>query len=202
MEHTCKKCGETKPIEEFYKDRNNKDGYSYHCKICRSKADKEYRELNKAKLQNRSKVYYKKNRKNIIAKSKKNYRLNKEDHNKKGRLRYYLNRDHHLRKCKEYRESHKIEYSIQNRIYRELHKEECINRGILYRQKNQIKIKNKKIEENVFNRKNLTDRYVMSGLRQLTGTSLNILRRYPELIEAKRIQLKLKRLSNEKCNRT
>jgi len=27
-----------------------------------------------------------------------------------------------------------------------------------------------------------------------------LLRQYPELIEAKRIQIKLKRLANEKCN--
>jgi hypothetical protein len=38
MERTCKKCGETKPIEEFSIGRDCKDGYRYTCKICSNKS--------------------------------------------------------------------------------------------------------------------------------------------------------------------
>lgn len=43
---TCTKCNELKSIDEFYKDKRNKDGYRYTCKQC----DKEYK-----------KTYYKDN---------------------------------------------------------------------------------------------------------------------------------------------
>ena len=31
---TCKRCGETKPLEGFYKDKKNKDGHRGICKTC------------------------------------------------------------------------------------------------------------------------------------------------------------------------
>ena len=30
----CSKCGEVKPINEFHKNKANKDGHRYSCKIC------------------------------------------------------------------------------------------------------------------------------------------------------------------------
>ena len=42
-EKTCTKCGETKPLEEFHKDRTKKDGLQSYCKECaREKARKWY----------------------------------------------------------------------------------------------------------------------------------------------------------------
>lgn len=38
MERTCKKCGETKPIEEFARSIECKNGYRYTCKICLNKS--------------------------------------------------------------------------------------------------------------------------------------------------------------------
>lgn len=34
MTKTCKKCGESKPIEDFYKDAKNADGHYGKCKTC------------------------------------------------------------------------------------------------------------------------------------------------------------------------
>jgi hypothetical protein len=34
MEKTCTKCGCTKPIEEFYKDKQKPDGHRPDCKAC------------------------------------------------------------------------------------------------------------------------------------------------------------------------
>ena len=34
MLKTCSKCGETKTLGEFHKDKSSKDGHCYHCKAC------------------------------------------------------------------------------------------------------------------------------------------------------------------------
>jgi hypothetical protein len=39
---TCTRCGIEKPIEEFYKSKNYKDGYSYECKSCNSERSKKW----------------------------------------------------------------------------------------------------------------------------------------------------------------
>lgn len=40
----CNKCGETKPVSEFYKQKKAKDGLQTTCKSCCNKASKEFRE--------------------------------------------------------------------------------------------------------------------------------------------------------------
>lgn len=40
----CKKCGEHKPVSEFYKQKQRKDGISFYCKFCKKLAVKEWRE--------------------------------------------------------------------------------------------------------------------------------------------------------------
>lgn len=39
---TCKKCGKAKPITEFDKNKNNKDGHSWQCKECRRAYQRRY----------------------------------------------------------------------------------------------------------------------------------------------------------------
>lgn len=38
----CKKCGETKPLEEFYKCTTNKDGHKGYCKVCQSAISRDW----------------------------------------------------------------------------------------------------------------------------------------------------------------
>lgn len=37
----CTKCGRKKPLDEFHKDKNSKDGHSSRCKECRNAAHRE-----------------------------------------------------------------------------------------------------------------------------------------------------------------
>lgn len=39
----CTKCGELKPLSEFYKDSYQKSGYRPSCKICSNKQNYEYK---------------------------------------------------------------------------------------------------------------------------------------------------------------
>lgn len=58
----CNECGEEKPLSEFSKDKNKKDGYSTLCKQCR----KNYYLLNCSFILQYQKNKYLKNRKSIL----------------------------------------------------------------------------------------------------------------------------------------
>jgi DNA-directed RNA polymerase subunit RPC12/RpoP len=40
---TCTRCGIEKPLDEFNKSKNRKDGYQYECKYCKSERFKKWR---------------------------------------------------------------------------------------------------------------------------------------------------------------
>lgn len=44
----CSKCGQYKPLSDFYKDSSKKDGFKYACKVCcdssRDRSTKEYKD--------------------------------------------------------------------------------------------------------------------------------------------------------------
>lgn len=46
---TCSKCGEIKPVSEFYSDNRSTSGYRSHCKLCMSKATLIRNEVNPEK---------------------------------------------------------------------------------------------------------------------------------------------------------
>lgn len=56
MEKTCSKCGETKPLALFYRDRNSALGRRPECKVC---------------LKKQVKIYQDKNREDVILKKRK-----------------------------------------------------------------------------------------------------------------------------------
>ena len=56
MERTCKKCGETKPIEEFTKSPFCIYGYSYSCSDCKRIYDKDRRPAPKPKYKPTEKI--------------------------------------------------------------------------------------------------------------------------------------------------
>lgn len=54
----CSKCGEVKPVGEFYKNRTGRDGLQHYCKICGLEKYKKYYEENKDIVNVRLKKYY------------------------------------------------------------------------------------------------------------------------------------------------
>lgn len=53
----CPRCGETKSVDEFYKNSHEKDGLSTWCKECTSAYSKDYRERNRERLNARERQW-------------------------------------------------------------------------------------------------------------------------------------------------
>jgi hypothetical protein len=76
---TCCNCNETKSYFEFFKNKSNKDGYEYRCKLCKKsqraknsqEVDKLYYQKNKEKIISRNRIYEINNQKKV----KENHRL-------------------------------------------------------------------------------------------------------------------------------
>ena len=96
MERTCKKCGETKPIEEFAKVKQNKYGYSYCCKKCTSNYTCEYQKTNSNYKEYQKK--YRKAHKDYFIEYSKEYQKNNIKH-----LKEY-NKEHYKNNIKHYKE--------------------------------------------------------------------------------------------------
>lgn len=85
----CSKCGEEKNISEFYKRKDNKDGYRNDCKKCLNQKCEIYRENNPEKLKKYKQEYFKKNKEKLLEKKRK-YRKKNPDKYKEETRRYYL----------------------------------------------------------------------------------------------------------------
>lgn len=77
MERTCKKCGETKPIEEFCKSKECLFGYSHQCQKCRrlhynKEIRQRYYETRKEEIRKIARLYKIRNR-NWISKKQREY---------------------------------------------------------------------------------------------------------------------------------
>ena len=70
----CSKCKEVKPVTEFTKDKNRKDGLFPWCKSCQ----KQQYEANKEKILERRKQHYEANKEEILERKKQHYEANKE----------------------------------------------------------------------------------------------------------------------------
>lgn len=67
---TCTKCGEDKPLTEYYKDKTKKMGVSPACKSCKSYYDKCRHDKNRETLLKYMKDYHWKNRDKILSRKK------------------------------------------------------------------------------------------------------------------------------------
>lgn len=61
----CSKCGEDKPVSEFYKNRQTKDGLQPECKSCKNKYQDAKRKANPEKFNAYHRKWYKANSEKI-----------------------------------------------------------------------------------------------------------------------------------------
>ena len=93
----CNNCGKSKNLEDFNKNKTNRDGLRYDCRSCSRIASILYNNKNKEKASMYRKLYYNKNKEIILEKSAKYYKT------------------HYLRD-KEYRDAYNIIYGKGYRI--------------------------------------------------------------------------------------
>jgi len=104
---TCSKCKITKPITEFCKKKNRKEGLSYWCKDCKKEAKKIYDQLHKKEIEEYRNSHRKESRK---------YRQSRKEETKTYRKQYYKeHRQEELFYCKKYSQSHKKEINTCNK---------------------------------------------------------------------------------------
>jgi len=178
MKRICKKCGEEKDIEEFYK---SKSWYRRECKRC-------------VYIRGRKRVL-----KNIEKEAtyQQNYRRKNKDHLSEYAKRYYQkNKERINKKNKRYAQTNKKKIAIYLKEYRKNNRDKYRASGEKYR----MKPKNKKARSQKAKRYalNLTDGYIKNNLTQRSGIRPECIT--PQLIEAKRQYITLIRLIKEAKN--
>jgi len=66
MEKTCSKCGKTKPLEDFHRDKGMPDGRRGDCKTCNCKKARSYYHETKETRNEYSRRYYRDNKHRIL----------------------------------------------------------------------------------------------------------------------------------------
>lgn len=101
MKH-CKKCGLSKPLCEFSKNKNTKDGLQFYCKLCCKSTTKAYRENNKEKYYATAKRWARENPERVREAKKKRYQEDRERILKQKKTYYEENKSAILEYKREY----------------------------------------------------------------------------------------------------
>lgn len=109
---TCKKCGETKPLDYFHKGKRMKDGYRNECKECNKAYQKKWREENAEH-----------HREYVSEYCKRRYQENRAEKLDYQKKRYQENRAEKLEYQKRYYEENRLEILEQSKKYYQQNKE-------------------------------------------------------------------------------
>lgn len=152
----CRICKDQKPIEEFGRNKGNKDGIQKECKVCLKKYNHEYAKNNKEKFKLNNLKWQKENKEKVAINTKLYAKNNEEKiriYNKiwradnavelrEKKLKYYHeNKIKSSNQRKEYRDGNKEKLSIKSRIYYEFNKNKIVAKVAVYRKSNPTKCK-------------------------------------------------------------
>lgn len=101
MSKTCNKCHVEKILNDFPKHKQMNDGHLNQCKSCKKEYLKQYSEINKDKLIERSKKYYEDNREKIKERVRNHWNDNADEINQKRRDRYENDEEYHTKRLNE-----------------------------------------------------------------------------------------------------
>ena len=96
----CTRCGETKPLNEYHKDRSKRDGHCAYCKPCVIAYVRKYQKDNPERVAEASREYREAHRTEL---------------SEKQRQRYYANREKVLDYMRDYRRENREEVAERKR---------------------------------------------------------------------------------------
>lgn len=172
---TCAKCGETKPLDDYHRDRSMKDGRMYRCKKCNIAHASAYRSANLEKVKKRKRAHYVANRDKVLAQQRAYQEANREKIKEQKLARYEANRDEMRAKANAYRAenqekmnaqararyaANRDKKNAQARAYRERNREEMKARSRAYYEENREKLRERKRAYCEENREELNARHL------------------------------------------
>ena len=128
MSKTCTKCGETKSLDDFHRNKGGVDGRHSRCKECRRERNRRYHEENRDKRLEYSRRYHEENR-DKVRERKRRYREENRDKVRESERRYHEeNRDKRLEYRRRYYEENRDELREYKRRYCEENRD-ILNQG-------------------------------------------------------------------------
>lgn len=124
----CTRCGETKPLEEFGRDRRKRDGRASRCRACQAeylrayrKANREairereraYREANREAIRERSREYYERNREAILEQQREHWKANREALLERHREYWKANRESLIERHREWQRAYRARVELE-----------------------------------------------------------------------------------------
>ena len=143
MSKTCTKCGETKPLDGFHRNKREADGRISHCKECKLEYARRYREENRDKVREskrryregnrdkereRARRYREENRDKVREYKRRYYEENRDKERERQRIHYEGNRDKVMERNRRYQEENRDKVRESKRRYREGNRD-IINQG-------------------------------------------------------------------------
>lgn len=122
-------CGEIKPVDQFYRDNRNSDGYRNLCIECEKKRNKSWKEEHKEEIKVQQKEYMKTYNKEYYEENKEELKAYQKEYNKN-------NPEKVSQRKKIYYEEHKEEKKIYDKQYYEDNKEEISIKQAEYYEEN------------------------------------------------------------------
>lgn len=74
----CSKCKEVKAVDEFNKNKGEKDGFSHYCRECTSEKNRKFRESNREAVLERERKSRERNREAVRERGRKYHEENRE----------------------------------------------------------------------------------------------------------------------------
>lgn len=114
---TCTKCDETKPLDDYSRDRRSPDGRVSECKTCKNAQKRAYREANREKINARDRAYREVNREKIATKARAYYKANREQIASQKCAYYEANREQISAQQRAYHAENREQVNARSRAY-------------------------------------------------------------------------------------
>lgn len=184
---TCSRCKEVKEVTEFNKHKGNIDGLQYNCNACRKAISAKYYDRTKEVQAEKSRRWREANIDRVKARGRKYYQENKEKilQRQKGEGTKAYMRSYYL--------AHKDEIDTRVKSWAKQHPEEARLRRAKWRESHREQHRESARSFATKVRTELRDGYIKQIFNNSIGNKNNTVEIPKELIEAKRLQILIKR---------